>query len=129
MTKLTSKQINEVANNFLALAQTIGDFRYMNYDTLTKTQNKNLRESHKRTLNYSDDLYTISASLVMDDVHNSLAKLESITKKIKKLYKSLEDIHKIINVATSVVTLGASIFSLNPQAISESISKLSEIIE
>ena len=50
MGKLTSKQVNELANNFLALAQTLGDYRYKNFASLTKTQNKKLREAHKRTL-------------------------------------------------------------------------------
>ena len=129
MAKLTSKQVNELANYFLALAQSIGDYRYKNYDSLTDTQNKKLRESHKRTLDYSDDLYTLSATLVMDDIDNSLILLESITKKIMKSYKSLEDVQKAINIATSVVTLGASIFSLNPQAIIDSMGKLKELIE
>ena len=129
MAKLTSKQVNELANYFLALAQSIGDYRYKNYDSLTDTQNKKLRESHKRTLDYSDDLYTLSATLVMDDIDNSLTLLESITKKIMKSYKSLEDVQKAINIATSVVTLGASIFSLNPQAIIDSMGKLKELIE
>jgi len=129
MAKLTSKQVNEIANNFLALAQSIGEYRYKNFDSLTKTQNKILRESHKRTLDYSDDLYTLSATLVMNDIKNSLTKLESITKKIKKSYKSLEDVQKAINIATSVVTLGASIFSLNPQAIIDSLGNLKDAIE
>jgi len=129
MGKLTSKQVNELANNFLALAQSIGDYRYTNYDSLTKIQNKRLRESHKRTLNYSDDLYTISASLVMNDVDNSLTKLKLVTNKIKKSYKSLKDVQKAINIATNVVTLGASIFSLNPQAIVDSLGNLKDAIE
>ena len=129
MAKLTSKQVNEIANNFLALAQSIGEYRYKNFDSLTKTQNKILRESHKRTLDYSDDLYTLSATLVMNDIKNSLTKLESITKKIKKSYKSLEDVQKSINIATSVVTLGASIFSLNPQAIIDSLGNLKDAIK
>lgn len=129
MAKLTSKQVNEMANNFLVLAQSIGEYRYKNFDSLTKNQNKILRESHKRTLDYSDDLYTISATLVMDNVTDSLTKLELITKKIKKSYKPLEDVQKAITIATSVVTLGASIFSLNPQAIIDSLSNLNDAVE
>ncbi len=129
MAKLTSKQVNEIANNFLALAQSIGEYRYNHYSTLTDTQNKILRESHKRTLDYSDDLYTLSATLVMNDAKDSLTKLESITKNIKESYKSLEDVQKAINIATSVVTLGASIFSLNPQAIIDSLSNLKDAIK
>ena len=129
MRKLTSKQINTLANNFLALAQSLGDYRYKNFDSLTKIQNKKLRESHKRTLDYSDDLYTMSATLVMSDAENLLSKLDTITKKIKKTYKSIEDIQKVIDIATSVVTLGASIFSLNPQAIIDSLGNLKEAVE
>lgn len=129
MGKLTSKQVNKLANNFLALSQSLGDYRYKNFDYLTKAQNKKLRESHKRTLDYSDDLYTLSATLVMENVENSILKLNAITQKIKKIYKSIEDIQKVINIATSVVTLGASIFSLNPQAITNSLGSLKEILE
>lgn len=129
MAKLTSKQVNEMANNFLVLAQSIGEYRYKNFDSLTKNQNKILRESHKRTLDYSDDLYTISATLVMDNAKDSLTKLELITKKINKSYKPLEDVQKAITIATSVVTLGASIFSLNPQAIIDSLSNLNDAVE
>lgn len=129
MAKLTSKQVNELANNFLALAQAIGDYRYKNYDYLTDNENKTLRELHRRILNYSDDLYTISASLVMDDIDDSLTILDSITKKIMKSYKSLKDVQKAINIATNVVTLGASIFSLSPQAIVDSMGNLKKSIE
>lgn len=127
MTKLTSKQVNALANNFLALAQSIGDYRYKNYDSLTENQNKRLRESHKRTLDYSDDLYTLSASLVMNDVATSLKKIALITEKINGIYISLENVQKAINIATSVVTLGASIFSLSPQAVMDSIDTLEGI--
>lgn len=129
MGKLTSKQVHELANNFLALAQSIGDFRYKNYDTLTEEQNKILRETHKRTLDYSDDLYTMSATLVIDDVKRSLSKLDTITENIKTSYQSLEDVQKAINIATNVITLGASIFSLNPQAISDALGSLNDSVE
>ena len=129
MGKLTSKQANELANNFLAVAQSIGDYRIKNYNALTKNQNIKLRQLHKRTLDYSDDLYTMSATLIMDDAENSLLKLDAITKKIKKSYKSLKDVQKAMDIATKVVTFGASIFSLSPLAIIHSINNLKEVIE
>ena len=124
MARLTSKQINELANMFLALAQAIGDYRMNNFDTLTKAQNRKLRESHRRILNYSDDLYTISATLVMTDVEDSLARIASITEKITSTYKSLQKVQKAINVAAGVVTVGASIFSKSPLAILDALGKL-----
>ena len=129
MAKLTSNQANELANNFLSVAQSIGDYRIKNYNSLTKSQNIKLRQLHKRTLDYSDDLYTKSATLIMDDAENLLLKLVSITKKIKESYKSLEEVQKVIDIAANMVILGASIFSLHPLAIVDSIENLKEAIE
>jgi len=124
MAKLTAQQANELANNFLALAQAIGDYRYQNFDNLSKTQNQKIRDLHWSILNYADDLYTLSATLVMDDVQASLASISSVTSQIKATYKTLQNVQKAINVAATVVTLGASILSKNPQAIADSIGGL-----
>ncbi len=124
MAKLTSQQANELANNFLALAQAIGDYRYQNFDTLSKPQNQKIRDLHWSILNYADDLYTLSATLVMDDVQSSLTSIGAVTTQIKATYKTLQNVQKAINVAASVVTLGASILSKNPQAIADSIGGL-----
>jgi hypothetical protein len=124
MAKLTSQQANELANNFLALAQSIGDYRYQNFETLSKPQNQKIRDLHWSILNYADDLYTLSATLVMDDVQTSLTSIGAVTTQIKATYKTLQNVQKAINVATSVVTLGASILSKNPQVIADSIGGL-----
>ena len=124
MAKLTSKQTNELAHNFLAMAQAIGDYRYENFDTLSKDQNQKLSDLHWSILNYSGDLYVLSATLVIDDVQNSLTSIESITTQIKATYKELQNVQKAINVAASIVTVGASILSKNPQAIGDSIGGL-----
>lgn len=124
MAKLTAQQANELANNFLALAQAIGDYRYQNFDNLSKPQNQKIRDLHWSILNYADDLYTLSATLVMDDVQASLASISSVTSQIKATYKTLQNVQKAINVAATVVTLGASILSKNPQAIADSIGGL-----
>lgn len=129
MANLTPEQVNELGDIFLDLAQSIGNYRRKNNKSLTEYDKKILRESHKRTLDYSDDLYTISATLVMGDVENSLNKLDFITEKIKITYKVLEDVQKAIDIATSIVTLGASIFSLNGQAINNSMQNLENVIK
>ena len=122
MEKLTAKQANELANNFLGLAQAIGDYRYQN--SLPKQQNQKIKDLHWSVLNCADDLYTLSATLVMDDVEQSLLAIATITKELQADYKKLQDVQNAINVAASIVTLGASLFSKNPQAIKESLSNL-----
>lgn len=122
MAKLTARQANELANNFLGLAQAIGDFRYCTI--LPKPQNQKIKDLHWSVLNYADDLYTLSATLVMDDVDKSLSTIAAITTEIQATYKTLQNVQKAINVASSIVTLGSSILSTNLQAIKEALSDL-----
>lgn len=122
MAKLTARQANELANNFLGLAQAIGDFRYCTI--LPKPQNQKIKDLHWSVLNYADDLYTLSATLVMDDVDKSLSTIAAITTEIQATYKTLQNVQKAINVASSIVTLGSSILSTNIQAIKEALSDL-----
>ncbi len=129
MKKLTSKQTNELANNFLLFAQTIGEYRYKHYTSLTLIQNKKLEASQTQVLNYADDLYTLSTTLVLEDIAHSLSQITAITKNIKKSYESLENIQKGILIAKNIETLGASLLSLEPKSIVASLDRLKTIIE
>ncbi|WP_350285827.1 hypothetical protein [uncultured Croceitalea sp.] len=129
MARLTAHQVNELAGHFLAVAQAIGDYRYQNFDTLTKAQNRRLRESHKRVLDYSDAMYTRSAILVMENTQSALTQVAELAEQIMGSYTALQNVHKAIDIASSTVTLGASIFSKNPQAILNSIEKLRQTIK
>ena len=129
MANLNAEQVNKLGDHFFAMAQSIGEYRMKHKLTLSEDDKLILQVSYRRTIDYSDDLYTISATLVMDDVENSLAEIELITIDINIKYKTLKDIQQVINIATSVVTLGASIFSLNAQAIIDSMNNLKIALE
>jgi hypothetical protein len=107
----------------------MGDYRILNFENLTKLENKKLRETHRKTLEYSDDLFTMSATFVLDDVTASLETLDAITKKINKSYNGLQDVQKAIDISTHVVTLGASIFTFNTLAIIDSLDNLKASIK
>ena len=124
MTLLTSEQVNQLADNFLDIAKAIGNYRFQNFGKLSKSENRKIKELQASVLDYSDNLYTLSATLVMEAIETSLSSLASVTTQITDTYTKLEDIQKAINVATSVVTLGESILTKNPQAIADSISRL-----
>lgn len=124
MASLTSQQTNELAGNFLALAKVIGEYRYENFDKLSKPENEKMKDLHLSILAFVDDLYTLSATLVMDDVQSSLATINKVTIEMEATYETLQDVQKAINVAASVVTLGSSVLSKDPQAIAESIGGL-----
>ncbi len=129
MARLTSQQAYELASNFLGLAQAIGDFRFDNWNSLTKTQNRKLGNFQWSILNHGEDILALSTVLVMDDVQDSLNNIKEITDEIKNSIESLENVQKAINVAASIVTLGAAIISKNPQSIIDSIQGLAETWE
>lgn len=117
MAKLTAQQANDLANNFLGLAQAIGDYRFDNWNTLSKTENQKLGNFQWSILSYGEDILALSTALVMDDVQDSLAQINNVTLEIKETIKSLNQLQKAINVAASIVSLGGAIVSKNPQAI------------
>ncbi len=117
MAKLTAEQANELANNFLGLAQAIGDYRFSKWNDLSKSQNQQLGNLQWSILNSGEDMLALSTVLVMDDVQDALGKIDGITQQIGGVIAHLQKIQDVINVAASIVTLGAAIVSKNPQSI------------
>ena len=122
MANLTSQQANNLANNFLGLAQAIGDFRYENWNTLSKSENQKLGNFQWSILNCSEDILALSTTLVMKDVGISLKQINEVTIQIKGTIENLKNIQKGIDLAASIVTLGGAIISKNPQTIADSIA-------
>lgn len=126
MTNLTSEQVNQLANQFLAISNEIEKFLEINESTLSDQEKQKLDDLEIAILNDANKLFSLSASLVMSDVQTSLATINKVTSSIKSTYKTLQDIQKAINVATAVVTLTSAIISQNPQAIVTSTTGLAD---
>ena len=126
MAKLTPQQASDLASNFLGLAQAVGDFRFNNWNNLSKAENQKLGSLQWSILNYGEDILAQSTSLVMNDVQDSLARISDVTQQIKGTIDQLQKVQKAINVAASIVTLGGAIVSTNPQAIADGIKGVIE---
>lgn len=124
MTELTSREANDLANQFLALAQSVGDFRYHHWNELSKARHQELASQHRSILNYGQDILAESTVLVMEDVSKSLTSIKEVTSQIKSTLGSLADIQKGINITAAIVTLGAAIISRNPFAVGGAIDGL-----
>ncbi len=124
MAQLTSQQANDLANQFLALAQSIGDFRYQHWSDLSEAQHQQLASQHGLVLKYGEDILVLSTVLVMNDVSQSLESIKEVSSQIKSTLGSLADVQKGINITTAIVTLGATIISKNPLAVAGAISGL-----
>jgi hypothetical protein len=126
MAQLTSQQVNQLADYFLAIVQAVGDYRYRNFDNISKSQNAKLKELQGSIRKYADDLYTLSATLVFDDVQSSLSSIGNVTGKLKSAYKILKDVQKAISIAASFVKLGEAILNKNSKAIVDSLCALED---
>ena len=126
MATLTAEQVNQLATHFLDMGTEIDNYRQQQYDKLTADERDEMKDLVSEILDYSNNLYTLSATLVMKDVQTSLTTINNVTAGIKTTYKTLQNVQKAINVAASVVTLGAAIMSQNPQAIAVSIGDLAQ---
>ncbi|WP_339708839.1 hypothetical protein [uncultured Kriegella sp.] len=124
MGKLTAEQVKRLADNFAHMANALGNYRYENFERLTKENNQFLKELHAKTLAHTTELYTQSAILVMDDAASSLEHIDSITLETQQLYKKLVGVQKILDRATSVLTLASAIISLDTKEITNSVKKL-----
>jgi len=69
-----------------------------------------------------------STTLVMDDVKNSLAKIEDLTVKVESTLAGLSKIQTIINCAAAIVILGGAVMSKNPNSIAGAIEALEEAV-
>lgn len=124
MAALTSQQANELANYFLAMAEAVGDYRYQNFDSLSASENKEIKDSLDFIRKSADELFTLSATLVMDDAQTSLSTIREVTNQMKSTYKTLQNVQNAINIAASIVTLGKAILGKNPHQIGDATGKL-----
>ncbi len=128
MGKLTAQQVNELANHFLEMAEALETYREQNFAAISGRQNKEIKDLHQSILKFADDFYTLSATLVFDDVQSSLSVIRELKIKMQNTFQTLQDVQKGINIAGSVVTLGNAIVKIDPKAIAEALITLKNTI-
>lgn len=126
MAQLTSTQANRLANDFLGLAQAIGDFRYSHWKQLSAEENKKLSKMQWSVLNYGEDILALSTTLVLDDVSDTLSHLDGITEKIRLDINNQVHFQKVIRIASIIVALGGAVISKRPQAVLDHLEELSD---
>jgi len=124
MENLTSEQVKNLADNLLRMTNALGDFRYKNFQHLSEEENLRLKTLHNQQLEYTTEVYTRSALLVMSDAKSSLEQIDTITEETQRLYKNLNDVQKVLERATAVLTLASAIIGLDTGGIMTSIKSL-----
>jgi hypothetical protein len=126
MAILNSDQAKQLSDNFYFLGRAIGDFRYHNWDRLTLDENKELSDIQNSILRFGEDILAYATTLVMDEVIDSLDKINTITTEINDTIKTLNNIQKGLNVAAAVLILGVAIMNRDTKGIGNSIKDVYE---
>ncbi len=126
MVNLNSDQAKQLSDNFYFLGRAIGDFRYYNWDRLTLDEKKKLSDIQNSVLRFGEDILAYSTTLIMDEVVDSLEKINTITTEINDTIKTLNNIQKGLNVAAAVLILGVAIMNRDTKGIGNSIKEVYE---
>ena len=126
MANLTSDQAIQLSDNFFHLSAAITDFRIANWERLSIEENKGLSETGFKLLKLGEDILALATTLIMDEVADSLAQINTITEDIKGTIKSLTNIQKGLNVAAAILVLGVAILNRDPRGIGKSIKDVVE---
>lgn len=129
MVKLTAKQASDLANNFLGIAQAIGDYRFEKWDKLPKDENQELGKLQWSILTHGEEMLAASTALVMEEAGDALAQINDISERIGKNIHNLQQVQQVISVAASVIMLGASIVSKNPAGIADNLQGLAGVLK
>jgi len=122
--KLTANQARDLAQVFREISVALGEYRFANWDSLTKTQRDIIEDTEWTLLNYSSDFVTQAVGLTLDDATASLKNIQEATKKAKQAVETITTIKKIVVIAGAVVKLGAAIATENPSAIASATEDL-----
>ena len=116
-----------MGDHFLLFAQSVGNYRYVNSGKLTTIQNQKIKEAHRKLLDYADDFYTASATVIVNDVEGSLDTINTITEQINDTYQFLTKIQKALDVAAAGIVLAEALFSKNPLAVADAVGGLVKV--
>src|SRR5688572_8623517 len=101
--KLTADQARELARSFRDISVALGDYRFQNWDSLTKAQRQSIENAEWTLLNYSSDFITLAVGLTLDNAQGSLKRIQEATGTAKKIVETIKTIKKIILIASSVI--------------------------
>lgn len=122
--KLTAKQARDLAQSFRSVSVSLGEYRFVNWDSLTKKQRDTIEDAEWTLLNYSSDFVTQAVGLTLDDAKGSLKNIQDATAKAKKAVETIKTIKNVFVIVGAVIKLGAAIVSENPGLIASATGDL-----
>jgi hypothetical protein len=122
--KLASDDAFELAKQFRAMSQALGDYRLDQWTQLSPAQRQQLEDAEWSLLSNASDIRTRAVGLVLDESAISFAALQESTSKARKAVQKLAKVHKVIKIAIAAVGLAAAVMARDPGAIASNAAAL-----
>lgn len=124
MRKLSKNERTILADNFLQLAQLVGDYRLKHYSELSAMMRSRIRGYHKALIDYADFFYATSTNIQLENAQPFIEQLKEHVTRLKDLLNSLQKTQKIMDALGAATRLGASLVSQQPFAVIASMNTL-----
>ena len=116
---LTAQEAFDLSKQFRDFAIALGNYRFTNWQSLTRTQRRDIEDEEWSLINASSDMITKAVGLALEESEASVRSIKKSVSKAKKAIKKLEKVKGIIEVASAMVGLGAAIVSKDPGSIAK----------
>ncbi|MBA2249074.1 MAG: hypothetical protein H0W12_02655 [Chitinophagaceae bacterium] len=128
MPNITEQQAMELSKHFSSMSNSVAQYRYNKWDTLTVDQRKQLSDDHWTLANDSDDFLRLAAQLILNDAIADLGKIKNVTQQIESTIDQIKKIEKVFDIISAALELGGAIMAKDPALIVKKIDNLSKLV-
>ncbi|MET0298949.1 MAG: hypothetical protein ABW036_04280 [Flavitalea sp.] len=129
MAKLTAAQAAELSKSFLGLAQTLGNYRFTNWDKLSKEENQSIADQQWSVLDAGENMTAMATTLLINEADTTIRQIRDVATTINEAVAKIKKVHKVIYIGTAVIQLAAVILVKQPLAIPGAINDLIKAVK
>ena len=126
MSKLTAREVKELAKHFFSVARSLTDYREDHWDRLSKQEHQQLSRWQWSVYNSTDDLLALSAVMALDEAQETIDRIRKATQRANRTIRTTDDVKRVITIATQVVRLSGAVMSQSPLAIIAALADLGD---
>ncbi len=121
---LASDDAKRLAKSFRSFSSFLGDYRFINWDTLTDSDRAAMRGFEWTLLNFSLDITTKAIDVSCLTMADSLSALKEVAMHLDRVIVYSTSDRKVIGVAKDAAALATSVTLGNEDAVLESAERL-----
>lgn len=122
------EQVLKLSDYFYQLGTALGEYISENKPGLKDEERNNLVDAQIELLQFSGKINQIGVALILEDMQQSVARMNEITEAVKKTVKKALVVQDVIDMATALVGLGTAIISKDSKLFLKSFRQAGSVI-